>query len=275
MKLYMYSHKEAQKNKCEYNFDPVVPFLIFLVLFIIFLFAAIFASAWIQDESFISKLLSLLPWCALGIFSVLYFKYFLKNIRLKNWSAQTAFIKDGDTLWAVKLTYLHFPVVAITNDLVTTVLTMPAAIDSARTNQRLKKEMEERKVFPESYQEALIDARGKVKIMKDADKNFTFIFNGKESVIRLDNIKFVKETETTEIYTYKNYKGKTIELEVIKAYPGLREEVINTKHVDHEFPFPKKYKEKISENPLSVFLILMSIFVGLPLFIKLILFLFG
>lgn len=275
MKLYMYSQEEAKKNHCEYGGNQVGRFLVFLVLFIIFLFLAIFLSAFISGETIISKLLSLIPWIALCIFSVVYFKYFLKNLRLKNWAAQIAFIKEEDTLWAVKLTYLHFPVFTINDNLVTTVLSMPAAINSAKTNQRLKKEMEERKIYPESFQEALLDAKSEKNIMKDLDDNFTFIFNGRESVIRLDDIKYVGETDTTEIYTYKNHKGKTTTFEIIKAYPGLREEIKNTATVNHEFPFPKKYKEKISSNPWYVFLILMGLFVGLPILILLIKYFIG
>lgn len=272
MKLYMYSQEEAKKNHCKYDVNPVGKFLVFLVLFIIFLFLAIFLSTSISGETIISKLLSLIPWIVLCIFSIVYFKYFLKNLRLKNWAAQIAFIKEGDTLWAVKLTYLHFPVFTINDNLVTTVLSIPAAINSAETNQRLKKEMEERKIYPESFQEALLDAKKEKNIMKDLDDNFTFIFNGRASVIRLDDIKYVSETDTTEIYTYKNYKGKTTTFEIIKAYPGLREEIKNTATVSHEFPFPKKYKEKINSNPWYVFLILMGLFIGIPILIILVLF---
>lgn len=91
--------------------------------------------------------------------------------------------------------------------------------------------------------------------MKDQDKHFKFIFNGKQSVIRLDEIRLVKETDRTEIYTYKDYRGKSVTLEVPKAYPGLKEEVLNTKKVEHTFPFPQNPEVKVSNNPLAVFLI--------------------
>lgn len=268
MKIYMYSKDEAQKNNCPYVGNPVGLMLIFVATVVMILFVAIFACSWLA--AYISIIAAIIPLIVFAIFTIIGFKIVLREIRLKTWSAHTAFIKDQDTLWAVRLTYIQFPATAITNNLVTTVLTAKPAIDSAKTNQRQKKELEERIVFPESYQEALIDAQGKAKIMKDAaDKNFTFIFNGKESVIRLDDIKFIKETDKTEIYTYKNYKGKTTELEVIKAYPGLKEEVLNTKNVNHEYAFPKNYKEKISENPLYVFLILWISLVGIAIILYL------
>ena len=154
---------------------------------------------------------------------------------------------------------------------------MPGMVYSQRLAliKEIRKEMEERKIYPESFQEALLDAKSEKNIMKDLDDNFTFIFNGRESVIRLDDIKYVGETDTTEIYTYKNHKGKTTTFEIIKAYPGLREEIKNTATVNHEFPFPKKYKEKISSNPWYVFLILMGLFVGLPILILLIKYFIG
>lgn len=268
MKIYMYSKDEAQKNNCPHVGNPIGLMLILVAIIVIMVFVAIFTCSWLAV--YVSKITAIIPWIILIIFSILGFKFVLKEIRTKTWSAHTAFIKDDDTLWAVRLTYIQFPVTAITNNLVTTVLTAKPAIDSAKTNQRQKKELEERIVFPESYQEALIDAQGKAKIMKDAaDKNFTFVFNGKESVIRLDDIKFIKETDKTEIYTYKNYKGKITKLEVAKAYPGLKEEVLNTKSVNHKYAFPKNYKEKISENPLYVFLILWISLVGIAIILYL------
>ncbi len=267
MKIYMYSKDEALKNKCPYVSNPVGLMLILVVLIVITLFIAMFAYSWLAV--YVSTTIAFIPWIAFAIFTIIGFKIVLRKISIKTWSANTAFIKDDDTLWAVRLTYIHFPVMAITNNLVTTVLTAKPSIDSAKANQRQKRELEEKIIFPESYQEALIDAQGKAEIMKDADKNFTFIFNGKESVIRLDDIKFVKETDKTEIYTYKNYKGKITELEVAKAYPGLKEEVLNTKNVNHKFPFPKKYKEKISNNPLYVFFILWASFTAIAIILKL------
>lgn len=250
----MYSRDEAARNHCEYAGDPMLNLLILIGVGVIFiLFAPIFLALIFPvliSESLHYILCVLFPWFVVCV--AIY--YFLLKLEMKKGAQHTAFIKDEDTLWAVKLVYM--PVVKKTHP------TEPEYA-SWEDNQKLEKELEERSLHPESYEKALIDAQGKTMIMADLSKNFRFVFNGSEAVTRLDDIKFIQETDQTEIYSYKNYKGKVTKLEVAKAYPGLREEVLHTFSVNHKFSFPKDYKKHL--NAFNAFNIFISSIFWFPL----------
>ena len=71
----------------------------------------------------------------------------------------------------------------------------------------------------------------------------------------------------TETYTFNDYRGIKRQMVINKAYPGFKEEVLNTKLEEQKYPFPKNYKKSISHNPFYVFLILLGLFIGIPLLI--------
>ena len=158
MKIYMYNQDEAVKNNVIYKFNPIVRFVIFMILDICLLFGTIFYSSYITvyvKQNVLGKIYSLVPWIILISFTIFYFIIFMKNLRLKYWAPNVAFIKENDVLWAVKLTYLHFAYVA-DND---SPASFGPAIESAYENQMLAAELKEKRVHSESYVNALEDAK--------------------------------------------------------------------------------------------------------------------
>lgn len=260
MKIYMYNNDEAKKNNCGYVKEPVVFVLILTFIFLILLSITISLSS--KIEVYVSEFLGFVPWLFLAAVTAYGFDCCIKEITLRTLSGHTAFIKENGVLWAVRLTYIHFPRQVVNHNLTTALLTLKPAIEDAKSNNKLKSEFYNRIVDQNSFYDGLVEAQNESNIMVDVDKNFRFVFNGKASVIRLDDIKFIRETKRTEIYSYINHKGETTLFRIAKAYPGLREEVSYTKHINHEFPFPRYYKESIKNNPLLVFYICLAIFLG-------------
>ena len=304
MKVYMYSRDEAVRNHCEYAGDASVKMLKVLGGSLVCIFVAAFLSAKVPvliSESFHTYVFFVLPW--LSIFVGVYF--FWKDMKIKLGTRHVAFIKDEDTLWAVRAARI------LADE--GTHPTEPIVSPSDAFGEWDKK-LEEQNALQERFEEALIDAQKEIVMGMDFEKNFSFLFLGRGeiaddwgvadgwkeegewkneeewkdamegekenkdkptvSAIRLDDIQFIRETDQTEIYSYKNYKGKETKLEVAKAYPGLREEVLHTYPVHHAFPFPKEYKKHLKSYRKSMrvtFIVLSSIF-WIPLLCWLILF---
>ena len=238
MKIFMYDETEAKKNKCDYKLPPVVYFMIYLTILIVFLFFNIFSFIFIE-----SQVITIILWFVFVLYMVLGMIKFIKSLKRNHWGKQIAFIKENNTFWAVKLVYLadSFFTVA-SNDPILTGVTLGISVNSVINVQKQEKIMNEKKKEAVSYVKALQEAKeemeilkqsnissDKIVITKDLDKNFELIFNGNKAVIRLDDIKFERETNDSDIYSYKNYKGKKVEFEIIKAYHGLKEEIKNTK----------------------------------------------
>ncbi|MBQ9072267.1 MAG: hypothetical protein IJY25_03850 [Bacilli bacterium] len=246
MKIFMYDENEAKKNKCDYKLPPVVYFMIYLSILIVFLFFNIFSFIFIN-----SQVLVILFWIVWVVYMVLGMIKFIKSLKRNYWGKQIAFIKEDDTFWAVKLVYLNDSYFTInSSDPVMTGLTLGLSVNSAINVQKQEKIMNEKKKEASSYVKALQEtkeeleylkqpniSKDKIMITKDLDKNFELIFNGNKAIIRLDDIKFERETTDSNIYSYKNYKGKTVEFEVIKAYYQLKEEINNTNIKSYDKPF--------------------------------------
>ncbi len=265
MKVYMYSKEEAKRNAAIYKLNPMLWFLVWFFIIIGLLFFLIFLSSYIRvywNPKLLAKISSYMLWIIYLAISIVSLRFFLKQLKIFYWGENIAFIKENGIMWAVKLVYIHFAEIPMAD----VPYSYNEALKSAAENKMLSDELKERRKYEQNFIKALEDAKEEKNIFKDIDKNFTFIFNGAEAVIRLDNIEFKSEKKKTEIYTYTDYKGKTSFIEIPKAFPGLKEEIANTSHIINNNPFPSKYENKITKNPMAIFLILIFITVCIPLF---------
>ena len=225
MKVYMFD-EEAMEYQCSQGTPPQIKIILLIVLSSFLVFVPMFLSA------FLSVYIGILSGALFLAFVVCSFCKFLSELQMENRVYLTAFVEDNHTLWAVRL--IHIPSSAPDS---AAAITAPGTEEPQMQTVPIKE-----LVFPEHYIQALINARSSTQISKNLNKNYKFTFNDSVKVIRLDDVAFVKETKKTEIYSYKNYKGKTVTLEVLKAYPGLREAVLNSKPVRHLSPFPRLYE---------------------------------
>jgi len=86
----------------------------------------------------------------------------------------------------------------------------------------------EAKQKEESYINAFNEVRyGNAKITYNdwLDPVSPLIYNESIKLIKLDDLAFIKEKNDCCIYTFKNDKGIAKKLTILKAYPGLKEEI--------------------------------------------------
>lgn len=76
MRIYMYSKDEAERNHCP---KPVVPIVIYALIFVVLLFVTIFAFAFLVVNSVI---LGLVPWAILIFYAIYGLKFILSQLIL-------------------------------------------------------------------------------------------------------------------------------------------------------------------------------------------------
>ena len=250
-KIFMFDETEAVKNNCYFGTNPVKGFLIYLGVFLGFFILMFPLFIWI---SFIPLVFYVTTWV---LITVVGFYSYLKKLKSDYWGQQTAFIKENNTFWVVKLTYMSKQGVVVTKNLATILFSAKQGFEAAADTRQREKEMQERKVIEQSYIDALNEAgTGKNVWVKDLDKNF-LICNGRQSVIRLDELKILKETEKYFVVQYKDYRNKLNSLKIIKAYPELLECMSNTKVDEYDDVFP--HNIKVGYNMYTTGIVIISI----------------
>lgn len=233
MKVYMFDEDVFEYQRSQDTLPPVkIIRLIVVSAFLLFVPMLLSILLMMLFSFVLPIIIEILLYALLLAIIVKLFCKFLGELQTQHEACMTAFVEDNNTLWAVRL--IHIPSSA------------PDSADAITAHGTKEPQMQtvpiKELVFPEHYIEALINAQSSTQISKNLNKNYKFTFNDSVKVIRLDDVAFVKESKTTDIYSYKNHMGKTVTLEVVKAYPGLREAVLNSKPVRHLSPFPRLYE---------------------------------
>jgi hypothetical protein len=233
MKVYMFDEDVFEYQRSQDTLPAVKIIRLIVVSSFLFFVPMLLSLLLMMLFSFVLPIIIvILLYALLLAIIVKLFCKFLGELQTQKNACLTAFVEDNNTLWAVRL--ISIPSSAPDS---VAAITAPGTEEPQVQTVPIKE-----LIFPEHYIQALINARSSTRISKDLNKNFKFIFNDSVKVIRLDDVAFVKETKTTEVYSYKNYMGKTVTLDVFKAYPGLREAVLNSKPVRHFSPFPRLYE---------------------------------
>jgi len=262
VKVFMFNKDLAVKNNCYTEKDPssIVKHLIIMIslLVCVALFGPIILLL-LRVKGMTFEVLKNIIICS-SIILIVYYIYNFFHWRAKFGSPRsTAIIKENNTFWAVRLTFIPEIGGAVNANTVTSVASAISNAKKAQFNQEKLDELYEDREIAEKYIDALNESRkSSARIMRDIDKNFKYIFNGRASVIRLDNIKFIKETKDSEIYSYINNNDKKKKIEIFKVYSGLKEEIMNTQQDEHSDKFPQfteEHKETFKTNNKAIIVI--------------------
>lgn len=240
MNVFMFDKEFAKKNNCYSNTDSnkfvvkrafLIAFYFALALLLPMLIMFIFNYNLGLNIPLIC--VNVLSW-VLWIWAFFYLVYgiytLIKWLDVNEYCKQTAVIKENNQYWAVRLLFIPEITSSINTNAATSTLSAADNIGKASLNHALQKKLFRDRENAESYITALNDARKPdTLITPDIHKHFNKIYNGSESVIKLDNLKFMKETKNLEIYQYVNEKGKRVNISFVKAYPNLKETVTSNK----------------------------------------------
>ena len=229
MKLFIYDAEEAIKNGCHYGDVAASRRKNYAFIGVCGAYSGISLFVFLFG-SFFFKWMDYIPtgiWIAIWIISSLsLILLFHRIVQKYYWAQQTAFIKDDDTFWRVKLVYVG----TVTGG---TITEGSAHLEAEIIENTLEQEriINEKKTKEESYIKAFEEARmGDVKITHNdwLDTVSPLIFNDSIKLSRLDDLTYIKEDSKCYTYMFKNHKGKERKLIILKAYPELKEEIAKT-----------------------------------------------
>lgn len=253
-KIFMYSQEAVSEYKFLMKTDnPLKPFIIYIVVICTTMLLAMSGPLWAPDfiDDFFdflsggnSAAVFMLLW---EIAVVVGFVWYMRWMKTVYWAEQIAFIKDQNTFYAVKVTYL--------------------SDGNPLEVRQLENEMKVLKTLPMFYEEVLDDILFRLNtkdeqykkpvFLRDLDKNFKLSADGIGSIIRLDEVSVLKKEDKYLYLSYKDYKGKKAVLKILSAYPNLEEEIRSTNIQQYDDRFPGNVK--IDYRMMRAFYIVMAV----------------
>ena len=214
---YLYDATYASSNgvKLWKKGQELREFLVILCVITLMLIGGIFASVLLYKYN--------LDWIASPVFITLMMLVcilYTRRIAIHHDIGQTAFAYKDGYFWFIKLTHNSSP--------------FGESVNAAN--------MEQRKSKKSSYVMALQEALQGYQFTRVGRQIIHSGPSGQAEVIRLDNLKIIKKTNTYAIIEYLDCKNKTRKKKVMKAFPELFEDIKTMQQSKyHDIKFPQKY----------------------------------